>query len=58
MSIYPLNANKYLINLPVSADAHALASAKSHCSMTFCFSFDFLIELNPILVNIRGGGPS
>ena len=27
------------------------------CSMTFCFSFDVLIKLNPIQVNIRGGGP-
>ena len=29
-----------------------------YCSMTFCFSFDVLIKLNPIPVNIRGGGPS
>ena len=28
------------------------------CSMTFCFSFDVLIKLNPIQVNIRGGGSS
>ena len=28
------------------------------CSMTFCFSFDVLIKLNPIQVNIEGGGPS
>ena len=28
------------------------------CSMTFYFSFDVLIKLNPIQVNIRGGRPS
>ena len=28
------------------------------CSMTFSFSFDVLIKLNPIQVNIRGGGSS
>ena len=27
------------------------------CSMTFCFSFDVLTKLNPIQVNIEGGGP-
>ena len=29
-----------------------------NCSMTFCFSFDVLMKLNPIQVNITGGGPS
>ena len=29
----------------------------SRCSMTFCFSFDVLTKLNPIQVNIEGGGP-
>ena len=29
-----------------------------HCRVTFCFSFDVLIQLNPIQVNIEGGGPS
>ena len=29
----------------------------SGCSMTFCFSFDVLTKLNPIQVNIEGGGP-
>ena len=28
------------------------------CSMTLCFSFDVLIKLNPIQVNIEGDGPS
>ena len=28
------------------------------CSMTFCFSFDVLMKLNPIQVNITGGRPS
>ena len=28
------------------------------CSMTFCFVFDVLMKLNPIQVNITGGGPS
>ena len=28
------------------------------CSMTFCFSSDVLIKLNPTQLNIRGGGPS
>ena len=32
--------------------------AKSACSMTFYFSFDVLIKLNPIQGNIEGGGPS
>ena len=26
------------------------------CSMTFCFSFEVLIKLNPIQVNIEGAG--
>ena len=28
-----------------------------NCSMTSCFSFDVLTKLNPIQVNIEGGGP-
>ena len=29
-----------------------------YCSITFCFSFEVLKTLNPIQVNIKGGGPS
>ena len=28
------------------------------CSMTFCFSFDVLMKLNPKQVNLTGGGPT
>ena len=31
---------------------------RATCSMTFCFSFEVLKTLNPIQVNIKGGGPS
>ena len=31
---------------------------KITCSMTLWFFFDVLIKLNPIQVNIKGGGPS
>ena len=29
----------------------------SFCSMTFCFSFEVIVTLNPIQLNIEGGGP-
>ena len=32
--------------------------SKLSCSMTFCFSFEVLIKLNPIQMNIKGGGSS
>ena len=28
------------------------------CSMTFCFSFEVFAALNPIQVDIKGGGPT
>ena len=28
------------------------------CSMTFCFSFEFLVKSNPIQLNSKGSGPS
>ena len=28
------------------------------CSMTFCFSFEVFITLNPIQVNMKRGGPT
>ena len=30
----------------------------NNCSMTFCFSFEVLVTLNPIHVDIKGGGPT
>ena len=28
------------------------------CGMTFCFSFEVLVTLNPIHVDTKGGGPT
>ena len=54
---WPLFGKELLTRL-IMCSLCILTICNFSCSMTFCFSFEVLVKLNPIQVNIKGGGPS